>query len=76
SSPPSKIASMEIPNDDITVEQAVGIGNRIFLSWQHNPNRTCDYVIKWCNSSWSEPCLLDWIKVPSNSTGTVIESDQ
>lgn len=76
SSPPSKIASMEIPNDDITVEQAVGIGNRIFLSWQHNPNMTCDYVIKWCNSSWSEPCLLDWIKVPSNSTGTVIESDQ
>lgn len=76
SSPPSKIATMEIPNDDVTVEQAVGIGNRIFLTWRHNPNMTCDYVIKWCNSSRSEPCLLDWIKVPSNSTETVIESDQ
>lgn len=67
---------MEIPNDDITVEQAVGLGNRIFLTWRHDPNMTCDYVIKWCNSSRSEPCLLDWRKVPSNSTETVIESDQ
>ncbi|XP_042117393.2 leukemia inhibitory factor receptor isoform X2 [Peromyscus maniculatus bairdii] len=75
-SPPSKIASTEIPNDDIIVEQAVGMGKRIFLSWHHDPNMTCDYVIKWCNSSRSEPCLMDWIKVPSNSTETVIESDQ
>uniref|UniRef100_A0A8C2LGL0 LIF receptor alpha n=1 Tax=Cricetulus griseus TaxID=10029 RepID=A0A8C2LGL0_CRIGR len=76
SSPPSKIASMEIPNDDILVEQAVGMGKRIFLSWHPDPNMTCDYVIKWCNSSRSEPCLMDWIKVPSNSTETIIESDQ
>ncbi|XP_057645538.1 leukemia inhibitory factor receptor [Chionomys nivalis] len=75
-SPPSKIASMEIPNDDIIVEQAVGMGKRIFLTWHPDPNMTCDYVIKWCNSSRSEPCLMDWIKVPSNSTETVIESDQ
>ncbi|XP_045141189.1 leukemia inhibitory factor receptor [Echinops telfairi] len=56
SSPPSKIASMEIPNDD--------------------PNMTCDYVIKWCNSSRPGPCLMDWKKVPSNSTEAVIESAQ
>ncbi|KAF5912124.1 hypothetical protein HPG69_003398 [Diceros bicornis minor] len=76
SSPPSKIASMEIPNDDLKIEQAVGMGNGIVLSWNYDPNMTCDYVIKWCNSSRSEPCLMDWKKVPSNSTETVIESDQ
>ncbi|XP_032327100.1 leukemia inhibitory factor receptor [Camelus ferus] len=76
SSPPSKIASMEIPNDDLKIEQAVGMGNGILLTWNYDPNMTCDYVIKWCNSSRSEPCLMDWKKVPSNSTETVIESDQ
>uniref|UniRef100_A0A8C5KWU1 Leukemia inhibitory factor receptor n=1 Tax=Jaculus jaculus TaxID=51337 RepID=A0A8C5KWU1_JACJA len=75
-SPPSRIASMEIPNDDLTVEQAVGLGKKIRLSWPPDPNVTCDYVIKWCNSSRSEPCLMDWKKVPSNSTEAVIESDQ
>nr|XP_005556820.2 leukemia inhibitory factor receptor isoform X2 [Macaca fascicularis] len=76
SSPPSKIASMEIPNDDLKIEQVVGMGKGILLTWHYDPNMTCDYVIKWCNSSRSEPCLMDWRKVPSNSTETVIESDQ
>ncbi|XP_076973134.1 leukemia inhibitory factor receptor isoform X3 [Tamandua tetradactyla] len=75
-SPPSKIASMEIPNDDLKIEQAVGMGNGIFLTWNYDPNMTCDYVIKWCNSSRSEPCLMDWKKVPSNTTEAIIESDQ
>ncbi|XP_055101619.1 leukemia inhibitory factor receptor [Symphalangus syndactylus] len=76
SSPPSKIASMEIPNDDLKIEQVVGMGKGILLTWHYDPNMTCDYVIKWCNSSRLEPCLMDWRKVPSNSTETVIESDQ
>ncbi|XP_008068331.1 leukemia inhibitory factor receptor [Carlito syrichta] len=76
SSPPSKIASMEIPNDDLKIEQAVGRGKGIVLTWHYDPNMTCDYVIKWCNSSRSKPCLMDWRKVSSNSTETVIESDQ
>ncbi|XP_011910617.1 PREDICTED: leukemia inhibitory factor receptor isoform X2 [Cercocebus atys] len=76
SSPPSKIASMEIPNDDLKIEQVVGMGKGILLTWHYDPNMTCDYVIKWCNSSRSEPCLMDWRKVPSNTTETVIESDQ
>ncbi|KAM6224370.1 leukemia inhibitory factor receptor [Rhynchocyon petersi] len=76
SSPPSRIASMEIPNDDLKIEQAVGMSNGIFLTWNYDPNMTCDYVIKWCNSSRPGPCLMDWKKVPSNSTEVVIESDQ
>ncbi|XP_042546453.1 leukemia inhibitory factor receptor isoform X1 [Dipodomys spectabilis] len=76
SSPPSKIPTIEIPNDDLKVEEVVGIGKKILLSWHHNPNMTCDYVIKWCNSSRSEHCLMDWKKVSSNSTETIIESDQ
>ncbi|KAM5264905.1 leukemia inhibitory factor receptor [Ctenodactylus gundi] len=76
SSPPSKIASMEIPNDNLKEEQVVGTGKRILLTWHHDPNMTCDYVIKWCNSSRSEPCLMDWKKVPSNSTEAIVESDQ
>ncbi|XP_037385831.1 leukemia inhibitory factor receptor isoform X2 [Talpa occidentalis] len=76
SSPPSKIPSMEIPNDDLKIEQAVGTRKRILLTWNYDPNMTCDYVIKWCNSSRAEPCLMDWKKVPSNSSETIIESDQ
>ncbi|XP_040833607.1 leukemia inhibitory factor receptor [Ochotona curzoniae] len=76
SSPPSRIASMELPHDNLQVEQAVGMGRRIFLTWRQDPNVTCDYVIKWCNSSRSQPCLMDWKKVPSTSNETVIESDQ
>lgn len=62
--------------DDLKIEQAVGTGNGILLTWNYDPNVTCDYVIKWCNSSRSEPCLMDWKKVPSNSTETVIESGE
>ncbi|XP_075397071.1 leukemia inhibitory factor receptor [Tenrec ecaudatus] len=76
SSPPSKIASTEIPNDDLKVEQAVRMGKGIFLRWNHDPNMTCDYVIKWCNSSRPGPCLMDWKKVPSDRTEAIIESAQ
>lgn len=76
SSPPSRIAGMQIPNDDLKIEQTVGGGNGILLTWNHDPNMTCDYVVKWCNSTRPEPCLMDWRKVPSNSTETVIRSDQ
>ncbi|XP_066096147.1 leukemia inhibitory factor receptor [Saccopteryx bilineata] len=76
SSPPSKIASMEIPNDDLQIEQTVGVRNGILLTWNYDANMTCDYVIKWCNSSQPEPCLMDWKKVPANSTEAIIESDQ
>ncbi|XP_043843984.1 leukemia inhibitory factor receptor [Dromiciops gliroides] len=75
SSPPSKITSMEIPNEDLKVEQIVGIGNGILFHWNYDPNMTCDYVIKWCNSTRSEPCLIDWKKYPANSTGALIEYD-
>ncbi|XP_012504949.1 PREDICTED: leukemia inhibitory factor receptor [Propithecus coquereli] len=61
---------------DLQTEQAVGMGKGILLTWHHDPNMTCDYVIKWCNSSRSEPCLMDWRKVPSNSTEALIQSDQ
>lgn len=60
--------------DDLKVEQVVGMGSGILLTWNYDPSMTCDYVIKWCNSSRSEPCLMDWKKVPSNSTEAVIES--
>ncbi|KAM7148344.1 leukemia inhibitory factor receptor [Molossus nigricans] len=76
SSPPSKIASMEIPNDDLKTEQTVGTGSGILLTWNHDPNMTCDYVVKWCSASQPQPCLMDWRKVPANSTEAVIESDQ
>ncbi|XP_005872637.1 PREDICTED: leukemia inhibitory factor receptor [Myotis brandtii] len=76
SSPPSRIASMEIPNDDLKVEQTVGTGNGILLTWNYDPNMTCDYVIKWCNTSQPQPCLMDWKKVPADSTEALIESDQ
>ncbi|XP_074138724.1 leukemia inhibitory factor receptor [Sminthopsis crassicaudata] len=75
SSPPSKITSMEIPNEDIKVEQIVGIENGILFHWNYDPNMTCDYVIKWCNSTQSEPCLIDWKKFPANSTGALVEYD-
>lgn len=75
-SPPSLISSLEMPNDDIKIEQAVGKGKGFLLSWDYNPNMTCDYVIKWCKFSQPEPCLMDWKKVLSSKTEVVLESDQ
>ncbi|CAK6444137.1 unnamed protein product [Pipistrellus nathusii] len=76
SSPPSRIASMEIPNNDLRVEQTIGTGNGVLLTWSYDPNMTCDYVIKWCNASQPQPCLMDWKKVPAHSTEALIQSDQ
>ncbi|XP_054987317.1 leukemia inhibitory factor receptor [Sorex araneus] len=75
-SPPSQITSMEIPNDDLKVEQTVGRGKGFLFTWNYNPNMTCDYVIKWCKSSQPQPCLMDWRKVLPSSTEAAIESDQ
>ncbi|XP_038600340.1 leukemia inhibitory factor receptor [Tachyglossus aculeatus] len=74
-SPPSNISSVELPNDDLKMEKVVGTGKGILLSWNYNPNVTCDYVVKWCNSTQSDPCLVEWKKFPSNSSGALLESD-
>lgn len=50
------------------------MGNGILLTWNYDPNMTCGYVIKWCNASQPQPCLMDWRKVPADSTEAVIES--
>lgn len=69
----SKMSSFVV-EDDLKVEQTVGMGNGILLTWNYDPNMTCDYVIKWCNTSQPQPCLMDWKKVPADSTEAVIES--
>lgn len=62
--------------DDLKVEQTVGTGSGILLTWSRDPNMTCDYVIKWCNASQPEPCLTDWKKVPASSTEVLLESGE
>lgn len=60
--------------DDLRVEQTIGTGNGVLLTWSYDPNMTCDYVIKWCNASQPQPCLMDWKKVPAHSTEALIQS--
>ncbi|NXC82838.1 LIFR factor, partial [Cercotrichas coryphoeus] len=74
SSPPSRITSVELPSDNVTTDQAVAMGNGINISWDSYPNMTCGYIVKWCHSSGSEPCSVDWQKFPSNTTNVVIKS--
>ncbi|NXU59527.1 LIFR factor, partial [Turnix velox] len=74
SSPPSRITSVELPSDNVKTERAVAVGNGIYISWNSHPNMTCGYVVKWCHSSGSEPCSMDWQKFPSNMTDAVIKS--
>ncbi|XP_027490546.1 leukemia inhibitory factor receptor [Corapipo altera] len=74
SSPPSRITSVELPSDNIVTGQAMAMGNGINVSWDSYPNMTCGYVVKWCHSSGSEPCSVDWQKFPSNTTNAVIKS--
>ncbi|NXT69479.1 LIFR factor, partial [Chaetops frenatus] len=76
SSPPSRITSVELPSDNVTTDQAVAMGNGINISWDSYPNMTCGYIVKWCHSSESEPCSVDWQKFPSNTTNAVIKSAQ
>uniref|UniRef100_A0A8B9PL09 Leukemia inhibitory factor receptor n=1 Tax=Apteryx owenii TaxID=8824 RepID=A0A8B9PL09_APTOW len=74
SSPPSKITSVELPSDNVKTERAVALGNGIYISWSSYPNVTCGYIVKWCHSSGSEPCSVDWQKFPSNTTDAVMKS--
>ncbi|NWR21384.1 LIFR factor, partial [Emberiza fucata] len=74
SSPPSRITSVELPSDNVTTDQAVAMGNGINISWDSYPNMTCGYIVKWCHSSGSEPCSVDWQKFPPNTTNAVIKS--
>lgn len=60
--------------DNVTTDQAVAMGNGINISWDSYPNMTCGYIVKWCHSSGSEPCSVDWQKFPSNTTNAVIKS--
>ncbi|XP_067401653.1 leukemia inhibitory factor receptor isoform X2 [Emydura macquarii macquarii] len=74
SSPPSRITSVDIPSDNVKTEQAIATGNGIYLSWYSDPNVTCGYTVKWCYSSGSEPCNVDWETFPSNTTDALIKS--
>uniref|UniRef100_A0A8C0EWV8 Leukemia inhibitory factor receptor n=1 Tax=Bubo bubo TaxID=30461 RepID=A0A8C0EWV8_BUBBB len=74
SSPPSRITSVELPSDNVKTDRAVAMGNGIYISWNSYPNMTCGYIVKWCHSSGSEPCSVDWQKFPSNTTDAVIKS--
>ncbi|NXX84322.1 LIFR factor, partial [Urocolius indicus] len=74
SSPPSRITSTELPSDNVKTDRAVAMGNGIYISWNSYPNMTCGYIVKWCHSSGSEHCSVDWQKFPSNTTNAVIKS--
>ncbi|KAM6187921.1 leukemia inhibitory factor receptor-like [Sarcoramphus papa] len=73
-SPPSRITSVELPSDNVKTDRAVAMGNGIYISWNSYLNMTCGYIVKWCHSSGSEPCSVDWQKFPSNTTDAVIKS--
>lgn len=60
--------------DNVTTDQAVAMGNGINISWDSYPDMTCGYIVKWCRSSGSELCSVDWQKFPSNTTNAVIKS--
>ncbi|XP_005241244.2 leukemia inhibitory factor receptor [Falco biarmicus] len=74
SSPPSRITSVELPSNNVKTDRAIAMGNGIYISWNSYPNMTCGYIVKWCHSSGSEPCSVDWQKFPSNTTDAVIKS--
>uniref|UniRef100_A0A8C0GHP6 Leukemia inhibitory factor receptor n=1 Tax=Chelonoidis abingdonii TaxID=106734 RepID=A0A8C0GHP6_CHEAB len=74
SSPPSRITSVDLPSDNVKTELAIATGNGIYISWHSDPNVTCGYTLKWCISSGSEPCNVDWEMFPSNAIDAVIKS--
>ncbi|KAM7166977.1 leukemia inhibitory factor receptor isoform 2-T4 [Macrochelys suwanniensis] len=74
SSPSSRITSVDLPSDNVKTELAIATGNGIYISWHSDPNVTCGYTLKWCISSGSEPCSVDWEMFPSNATDAVIKS--
>ncbi|KAM6105695.1 LOW QUALITY PROTEIN: leukemia inhibitory factor receptor-like [Pterocles gutturalis] len=74
SSPASRITRWELPSENVKTDRAVAMGNGIYISWNSYPNMTCGYIVKWCHSSGSEPCSVDWQKFPSNTTDAVIKS--
>ncbi|XP_066470563.1 leukemia inhibitory factor receptor-like [Tiliqua scincoides] len=74
SSPPSQINSAEILTDDAITENGIATGDGIYIAWPPDSNVICGFIVRWCQPSESEPCVVNWEAFPSNATNAVIKS--
>ncbi|XP_063310060.1 leukemia inhibitory factor receptor [Pelobates fuscus] len=75
SSPPSRITTVQLPNDHVEVEQQIGTSEGINITWLQDTNVSCGHVIEWRSLSNSSSPLL-WNQLPSHSTSAFIHSGQ
>ncbi|OCT98777.1 leukemia inhibitory factor receptor [Xenopus laevis] len=73
-SPPSRITTVQLPNEDAVAELAVGDAKGINITWQLDENASCGYVVQWKPSSPLDTSALMWKRFNSNSC--FIRSDQ
>ncbi|XP_067088036.1 LIF receptor subunit alpha a isoform X1 [Osmerus mordax] len=75
----SPSATLGIPDYLGDVEEAVSRAEAsqagFPLAWTLPDNTSCDYLLEWHNTSCSQPCALDWTRLPAGATNTTILSD-
>ncbi|KAM8962144.1 leukemia inhibitory factor receptor [Pelodytes ibericus] len=75
-SPPSRITTVELPSDNVKVEQQVGTADGFNITWPVDPNVTCGHVIQWRPTFPSQSSKLLWNRLPSQSTSSFIRPDK
>ncbi len=57
-----------------SVSRIIGSDGGFNLSWSARPTASCGYIVDWCPTV--EPCTVEWLKVPPNTTSASIFSSK
>lgn len=72
SSPPSTITIPSPRPDRTSVHTSRITGSIRNLSWSASLTASCGYIVDWCPTT--EPCIMEWQKVPPNETKATLLS--
>ncbi|XP_014851389.1 PREDICTED: leukemia inhibitory factor receptor-like isoform X2 [Poecilia mexicana] len=72
-SQPSSIMLGVIDDKSAPLAQTTYTSSGFSLSWQHNDNRTCSYLVEWCEAVCTPDCTVDWIRLDAGSTHVSIK---
>ncbi|MEQ2284158.1 hypothetical protein AMECASPLE_018649, partial [Ameca splendens] len=73
-SQPASVLLRLIDDEPPALAQTVYTSTGFPLSWQHNDNSTCGYLVEWCNALCTRDCPVDWIRLDAGNTNISVQS--
>ncbi|XP_038163981.1 leukemia inhibitory factor receptor-like [Cyprinodon tularosa] len=73
-SQPSNVPLRLTGEEPSALEKTVYTSSGFPLSWQHNSNSTCSYLVEWCDAFCMHDCPVDWIRLDAGKTNVSIQS--